>query len=528
MSTTATAWSTRLRWVVLVACSAVALVIASMAALYTALPEIASETGATQAQLTWVVDGYTLALACLVLPAGALGDRFGRRLILVVGLVVFAVSSAVPLFMGGPMWLIGARTAGGVGAALVMPSTLSILTSSLPRERRNVAIGIWAGTVGVGAVLGILGSGVLMEFWSWASISVAMAISGVVLAVAGCTIPESLDAARPAFDPWGAVSGAAAVGLVVVAALEAPQRGWTDPVVLAAAIAGVAAGVAFALIELRAEHPLLDVRLFALRGFGTGTASVAIQFLVSFGLFMLIVQFFQLILGYRPLMSALAMAPMIAPMVILSVIAPWLAERYGLRLPTAAGLATVGVALLLLSRLSTDSTFTDILWPLLIMSVGLGLSAAPATAAIVDGAPEGKDGVAAAVNDAAREVGAAIGIALSGSILAAGYSERIDEVLPMVPEQIRGPVSGSLAGALEVTEHIGPQAKPLAEVAEGAFMHGLHNACLLLGSAVLVLAVVLGLWAPGRRVNGPVEAAPADDAHEPDRTALGTGSRTAP
>ncbi|MFF0491950.1 MFS transporter [Nocardia sp. NPDC004068] len=514
MDTHPSPWSARLRWVVLLSCSAVALVVASMAALYTALPEIAARTGATQSQLTWIIDGYTLALACLVLPAGALGDRYGRRGVLIAGLVVFALASALPLVLHGPVWLIVARTVGGAGAAFVMPSTLSILTSGLPREQRTLAVGIWAGTVGGGAVLGILGSGLLMEWWTWESIPAAMAVCGAVLAVAACTVPESLDSARPAFDPWGALTGATAVGLVVVAALEAPQRGWLDPLVIACAAAGLAAGAAFALIELRVAHPLLDVRLFADRGFGAGTVSVAVQFLVSFGLFMLIVQFFQLILGYRPLISALAMAPMIAPMVLLSLISPWIAQRFGLRLPTAVGLVLVGVGLLCLALLTADSTFVDILWPLLIMSTGLGLTAAPATAAIVDGVPPDKHGVAAAVNDAAREVGAALGIALAGSILAAGYTHHITPALTHLPPEIRDPVSNSLAGALQVTDHIGPAAAPLATFAEQAFAHGLRTATLVLGGLTLVVAVLLGVWAPGRVARKPPHPTPTPDFAE--------------
>ncbi|WP_227982691.1 MFS transporter [Nocardia spumae] len=505
----------RRRWVVIVSCMSVALVVASMAALYTALPEIASATGATQSQLTWIIDGYTLALACLVLPAGALGDRYGRRIVMIGGLVIFALASAVPLLISGTGWLIGARALAGVGAALVMPSTLSLLTAGTPPDRRNVAVGIWAGTVGGGAVLGILGSGVLLWRWSWLSITLAMAVSGAVLAIAACTVPESHDSVRARFDPWGAVTGAAAVGLIVVAALEAPQRGWTDPFVLGTVVAALAVGTAFALVELRAEQPLLDVRLFALRGFGAGTASVAVQFLVSFGLFMLIVQFFQLILGYSPLLSAVAMAPMIVPMVALSVIAPWLAQRFGLRLPTTAGLVIVGIGLLCLSRLTADSTFVDVLWPLLIMSTGLGLSAAPATAAIVDGAPDDKQGVAAAVNDAAREMGAALGIALAGSVLAAGYSRRIGEIAASIPEPIRGPVTGSLAGALQVTERLGPQADPLATQAESAFAYGLHQATLVLGLFTLAVAAILGCWAPAR-----TRPKPAGQAQKPSPAAV--------
>ncbi|CAM4295172.1 MFS transporter [Nocardia ninae] len=486
------------RWMLALSCSAVALVVASMAALYTALPELATATGATQLQLTWIVDGYTLALACLVLPAGALGDRYGRRIVLVVGLFVFAVASAAPLLFDSPTSLIAARAVAGVGAALVMPSTLSLLTAGFPEARRGNAVGLWAGVAGAGAVLGILGSGLLLERWSWLSVFLAMAVAGALLMVAGCTIPESVDQARPAMDPWGAVTSAAAVGLIVVAAIEAPARGWLDPLVIAMFVGGVLAAAIFTLVELRMPHPLLDVRLFAKRGFAAGTMSVSVQFLVSFGVFMLLVQFLQLILGYSPLISALAMAPMVVPMVAISAVAPWLADRVGLRLPTFAGLVILGGGLVAVSRLTVDSTYLDLLWPLLVMSAGLGLCSAPATAAIIAGTPVEKHGVAAAVNDAAREVGAAIGIAVAGSILAAGYTARIAPALPQLPEPARGPVGDSLAAALQVAERAGPQAQPLIEFAESAFMHGAHQSCLALGYLAFGAAVVVGVWAPGR------------------------------
>ncbi|WP_280458185.1 MFS transporter [Nocardia carnea] len=485
-------------WLLTLSSLAVALVIAAMAALYTALPEIAADTGASQQQLTWVVDGYTLALACLVLFSGAFGDRFGRRIMMVLGLGIFAIASAVPLFLDAPTWIIGSRAVAGIGAALVMPSTLSLLTGGFPAEKRGVAVGLWAGVVSGGAVIGILGSGLLLQVWSWQAIFLAMTIAGVVLAIAGCTVPESVDELRPPLDFWGGITSSVAVGAVVVGAIEAPVRGWSDPVVLGLFGGGILAAVGFATVELRVPHPLLDVRLFADRGFGSGAVSVGVQFLVAFGYFLLFVQYMQLIFGYSPLMSALAMAPMIAPLIGISVFAPRLAERFGLRLPTLVGLLCVGTALILVSRTTVDSTYIDVLWPLLILSTGLGLCTAPATAAIINGTPPEKHGVASAVNDASREVGAAIGIAVSGSILAVGYTDRIAPALPGLPEQARGPVGDSLAAALEVTEQAGPVAAPLADFAKEAFVHGAQQASLALGVLTVVMAFVLGAWAPGR------------------------------
>ncbi|HLS75301.1 MAG TPA: MFS transporter [Nocardia sp.] len=522
MDSTAIRLSGRQWWLLIVACLGVALVIAAMAALYTALPEIAADTGATQQQLTWIIDGYTLLLACLVLPCGALGDRYGRRLVLVLGLVVFSVASVLPLALDTPLWLIVARALAGVGAALVMPSTLSLLTANFPQSRRSAAIATWAGVAGVAAVIGFLGSGVLLEYFSWLSIFVAMAIISVVLAVAGCTVIDSAEDERPAMDPLGTVCSVAAVALLVIGLIEGPVRGWTDQVTLSALAGAVLAGLGFVFVELRVARPLLDVRLFAVRGFGAGSVAVGMQFLAAFGTFLLIMQFMQLFLGYSALKSAVALAPMIVPMVLLAMVAPYLAERFGLRLPTLIGVGMIGVALFGLSRLTADSGYTDLLWPLLVMSSGLGLSSPPATAAIIANTPPEKHGVASAVNDAAREVGAAIGIAVAGSVLAAGYTHKIAAVLPQLPEQARGPVEGSLAAAMEVAEQAGPQADPLVDAAQAAFMHGTGNASLALGVLTVVAAVALGVWAPGREALAgpgvPVSDA-AGSAREGDRVA---------
>lgn len=490
-------WTRAQWWMLTVSCLAVALVVAAMAALYSALPQIAVATGATQAQLTWIVDGYTLVLACLVLPAGAIGDRYGRRAVLVAGLVVFAAASALPLLLSDPAWLIAARALAGAGAALVMPSTLSILTAGFPPAHRGRAVGVWAGVAGSGAVLGILGAGLLLERWSWLSVFVGLTVAGAVLAALACTIAESRQREHPPVDWVGAGAVAVAVAAIVFAAIEIPARGWADPLVAATAGIGVAAAVAFVVVELRSAAPLLDVRLFTRRGFGPGSLSVTIQFLVTFGVFLLLVQYLQLIFGYGPLASALALAPMVVPLVAISVIAPWLSSLVGLRVMTVVGLLTIAAGLVLVSRLTLAAHYLDLLWPLLIMSAGLGLCTAPATYAIVADTPEAKHGVAAAVNDAAREIGAAIGIAVAGSVLAAGYTHHIAPALSRLPEPARGPVADSLAAALQVADQAGPVAAPLAEFAKAAFVRGSGQAALTLAALTTIGAIVLAFLAPG-------------------------------
>ncbi|UGT58926.1 MFS transporter [Nocardia asteroides] len=484
------------RWTLTVSCLAVALVIASMAALYTALPQIATATGATQAQLTWVVDGYTLALACLVLPGGALGDRYGRRIVLLIGLVIVAVGSAVPLLVAEPGWVIAARVVAGIGAALVMPSTLSILTGSFPAERHARAVGIWAGVAGSGGVLGLLGSGAALAVWSWPSIFLALTLVAAVLAVAAATVPESRDHTRARIDVAGAVSSTVTIGVFVYAISEAPEHGWTSPLVLSLIVVAVAAGAVFVAVERRSEHPLLPIELFARRGFTAGTISLTVQFLVTFGVFLLLVQYLQLILGYSPLRSALALAPMIAPLIGLSLLAPWFSSRLGLRATTVAGMAAIAAGLLLLARVDSTTSYLQLLVPVLVMSAGLGLCTAPATTAVIADTPAAKHGIAAAVNDAAREIGAAVGIAICGSVLAAGYHDRIAPALARLPEPARGPVSDSLAAALAVADSAGPAGAPLAEFARQSFLHGIHLATLAV-AGIAALGAVAALAAPG-------------------------------
>ena len=491
-------------WTVTVSCASVSLVVAAMAALYGALPVIALDTGASQQQLTWIVDGYTLALACLVLPAGALGDRFGRRRLQLIGLLIFAAASAIPLATSGPNTVIVARALAGVGAALVMPSTLSLITGSLPPNERARGIGIWAGVVGVGGLLGLLGAGVLLEIWSWRSIFWSLVGAALVFAALTLKVTESVDNSRPKLDPVGSLLIALAISALVYGLMEGPDRGWTSPLVLTGFVIGVAASVLFAVFELRRAEPLLDVRYFARRAFGSATLCITLQFLVTFGLFLLLVQWFQLVLGFSVLRSALALAPLGPPLIVLSVVSPWIIRRIGQRATFVIGLIAIAAGLFFFSRLSVSSSFGSAVIPMLVLSGGIGLCSAPATASIVHETPAEKHGVAAAVNDASRELGAALGIAIAGSALAATYSHRIHPVLGYLPQAARDPVSKSLAAALDVAERAGPRGKPLADLAKSAFLHGLDRAALILAITSLAAAVVVGVWTP-RRAASPAQ-----------------------
>ncbi len=530
-------------WLVLVACLSVSMVVAAMAALNTALPDIAIDTGADAGQMTWIVDGYTLALAALLLPAGAIGDRLGRREVLIAGLVLFGVASLVAIWVDGPTQLILARCFAGAAAALIMPTTLSLITSGMPEGQRAVGISIWSAIAGGGAIAGFLVTGLLLEFFSWHSIFITFAAASAVAAALCLTIGTSKDSAPGRFDILGTVCSVLAITGVVLGLLEAPHRGWADPVVLVCIIGGVLLAAAFVVVELRSTSPLFDVRLLGNRAFGSGSLSVAVQFLASFGMFYLLLQLLQLVFGYTPLQSALALMPFVAGVGLTTLFANWLAVRLdSLKFVIAGGALLSGVGLILLGSFRYE-TYWTLAGVVAVIAVGIGLASAPATTAIMSNTPLDNQGVGSAVNDTAREIGAAIGIAIAGSIVAAGYQSRIGDTAQLAREQLAAAgqqriaagdsaggqamiaeaeqastlIERSLAEATVVVDRLSGQAADLAEtIAEGsreAFYAPFEQASLVLGGIMLVSSVAL-LWLTPRRV---VEV-PSDVAEpDPDR-----------
>ena len=489
-------------WTLAVACMGVALVVASMTALNTALGDLAVATSATQSQLTWVVDGYTVALACVLLPAGAIGDRYGRRGALLFGLVVFALGSAAPAVLNSPVQIIAGRAVAGVGAAFVMPATLSLLTVAYAKEERIKAVGIWAGTAGSGGVLGMLGSGLLLRFWDWHAIFWSLGIAGLAIFALGCTVSSSRDDNAPRIDSLGAILIGTAVAISVAAILEAPDRGWSDPLVWGGLGAGAIIAVVFGVVEFRLGsrngHPLLDVRLFGDPSFATGVATIVVLFGATFGFFYLGMQYVQQIMGYSPLMTAIAFGPFMVPLGIFSAFSFWYVPKLGLRLVLFLGTLLMAVGFVCMEVLDLHSTFLDLAWPTLILSTGIGFCTAPTTSAIMGAVPDQKQGVASAVNDTSREMGGALGIAVAGSILAGRYSNELAPRLADFPVPVRGPATDSLAKAVQVAGKLGPQGNHLAEVSKAAFLAAMHASTMVMAVIVAVAAVLIGLWAPGR------------------------------
>jgi hypothetical protein len=262
--------------------------------------------------------------------------------------------------------------------------------------------------------------------------------------------------------------------------------------------AGVVLAAAFAVVELRLPHPLLDVRLFGRPDFATGAVGITILFFANFGFFFVSIQYIQLVMGYSALKTAVAIAPLIGPVLVLSATNNWYLPRLGLRLVLTVGLILIAAGLMCMRLLEIDSPYLQLAWPLLVMSTGIGLCTAPTTSAVMGAVPDEKQGVASAVNDATREIGAALGIAVAGSILAAQYGSLIGPRLAGLPDQVRAPATDSLAQALAVAEEMGPTGARLAGVAQSAFLESMNASLLVLAVVITVAAVLVGLWAPGR------------------------------
>jgi len=469
---------------------ALVLVVAGVSMMAVAIPSLTAALGASPTDTQWIVDGYTVALAALLLPAGAFGDRFGRRRALILGIAIFGVASAASALSGSASTLIGWRVLTGVGAALIMPGTLSTITSVFPPEERARAVGVWAGFAGAGGILGMLVGGALLEQWWWGSIFVVSAVLAVAALIATiAAVPETREGEHVNLDPLGALLSVLAIGALVLGIIEGPSRGWTDPVTLVGVIGGVIAGFLFVGWELRTPAPLLDPRLFKLRGFATGSASLFLQFFAIFGFFFISLQYLQLVLGYGTLKSAFALMPIAVVMMPLSTVAASLAERYGQRIIGAAGLMISAVGFVIIATMSTTSSYWELLIALVIIGSGTALAMTPATNAIVGSLPRAKQGVASAVNDTARELGSAFGIAILGSAFNSGYRNHIDGHLHGLPPAARAAAHEAPSAAIAVAHKLGASGDSLAAAARDAFMVGSRYA-MYMGAVLLVVGAV--------------------------------------
>lgn len=475
-------------------------VVSAVSGLNVALPELARDTGATQSELTWIVDAYTVVFAGLLFFAGALGDRYGRRRLLQVGLILFGSAAAVGLVTDDATQLIVVRACMGIGAAAIMPTTLSIITTSFPEAERPRAIGIWVGIAGGGAVLGLFASALLLEWFAWQSFfALNVALAAVALLGVFAVVPASADDDPPALDVVGGILSLITVAALVFGIIEAPVEGWTAPLPLSAFAIGIGAAVLFILWELRQPSPLLDPRLFRSRGFSAGSLSLAVQFFAAFGFFFIVLQYLQFVTGRSPLEAALAMLPLPFVLIPTARAAPRLAERMGFRWVGPAGLLAMAVGFFLLSGLEIDTPYWYFMTGVLLFGFGMGLAGTPATTSITGSLPMSKQGVASAMNDTAREVGSAFGIAILGAALNQSYREALAPTVAGLPSEVAERLLGSVAftGSPQIAQ-MGAAGQALVDAGRAAFVQGVGDA-ILIGCVVLAVSAVVVFLASGPR-----------------------------
>jgi len=467
-----------------VVCIALGAVAAAMASLNVAIPGLVRSTHASQTQLEWIIDAYLLVFAVLLLPSGALGDRYGRRKALLAGLVVFGAASAAAMAISSANALIVLRGLIGLGAALVMPATLSTITGTFPPAERTRAIGVWAGVAGGSAVLGLLCTGVLLEWFSWrAAFAVNVVLAAVAIAGTVRFVPESSQPDAPPVDKGGALLATIGLVALVFSIIEAPDAGWISARTLGGVAADLAALAAFVLFERRQRYPLLDPRLFSNAKFAAGSLSILIQFFAFFGFTFVSLQYLQGVRGYSPLLAALAVLPLTAAMMPTSRVTSTLVSRFGARAVCVAGLVLVAIGLAIISRVGTSTPYLLMLAGLIPLGIGMGAAMTPATAAITEALPQAQQGVGSALNDLSREVGGALGTAVIGSIVTAVYRSSLQ--LRGVPAPLVNKAQQSFAIAIHTGGPIGAHART-------AFVDGIHTGLLYAAGAAILAAICVG------------------------------------
>ena len=484
------------RWFLLaIMCLSLVLVVLSVSGLNTALPTIQRDLGASASDLQWIVDAYAIVFAGLLLSAGAIGDRFGRRRALLGGLAVFGVGTLVGGLAKSSSQLVAGRAVMGIGAAFIMPATLSILTAIFPPNERTRAIAIWAGFAGAGGAIGPVVTGALLEgFWWGSALLVNVPLVVAIIAAVVTFAPDSRDDTKTPLDPAGAVLSLVGLSSLVFGIIQGPEDGWTSGRVLPAFLIAGAALAAFVAWERRSDHPILPLTLFRDRRFSTGTGVITIAFFVMFGFFFLVTQYFQFARGYSPLEAGLATLPAAVTLIAVSPRSAVLAQRYGAARVMAVGLAVVAGGLGVLSRLSTDTPYLVIAAALALVGAGMAITAAPATGQIMTSVPLAKAGVGSAVNDTSRELGGALGIALLGTIATTSYRSGIDLSRVRLPAGARAAAEGSIGAADAIAGRI-PGGDALAAQAASAFTDAFTLVCAIsVGVAVASAATILVVW----------------------------------
>ena len=474
-----------------------------------AIPTLQREFEATATMLQWMVDAYILVFAGLLLLMGSLGDRYGRKRALQIGLVVFGLASFVAAFAQSSEQLIAARAVMGIGGALIMPSTLSILTHVFPREERGKAIGIWAAVAGLGIGLGPVTGGLLLEYFWWGSVFfINVPIVGVALLAGLVLVPESRDPHPRSLDIPGAVLSISAVTVLVYSIIEAPVRGWTDGLVIAGFVVGAALMAAFIGWEIKTDHPMLNLGFFKNPRFSAGAGAISIGFFALFGMVFGLTQYLQFVQGFTPLEAGLRMLPVAVGMAMGAGLSHRIVSRVGSKRVVAAGLVCVGGIMATIALWQPDTTYVVIGVTFFCLAVSMGNVMAPSTDAVMGAVPEANAGIASAMNDVTRQVSGAFGVAVIGSVINTAYSGRMDAAVAGLPPEAAEAASDSVGAATRIAsmlpEGLGAE---LAAAADVAFTDALGIAVLVSAGVAVAGAVLIARFLPARHLPraAPVE-----------------------
>jgi EmrB/QacA subfamily drug resistance transporter len=496
-------------WVLATMTVCLLVVIMGNTILNVALPTLQRELGATQGELQWVVDAYIVVFAGLLFSWGIVGDRIGRRKVLLIGLSVFALGSVLAALSDSPVALILCRAVMGIGGAAVQPTTLAVITNVFPPGERGRAIGIWAGTAGIAVAGGPLAGGAVLEHFWWGAIfliGVPVALLGVVGVVA--VVPESRDPEPGRLDvPGVLLSIVALAGLVYGIIRGGAGEGWTTPGVLVPVLGGVALLTAFVWLQRRSAHPALDVSLFRNPAFSAAATALGLNFFALLGATFYLVYYLQGVRGYTPLQSGAALIPTAVGMALMAPRSSGLADRFGPKAVCAAGFALIGLSFLGVQLLDLDSPVWLLVVVLAVQGVGMGAVMAPATESIMSVVPREKAGAGAAVNNSVRQVGGALGVAILGSVLAAAYSGYLGTAADALPAADRAEASQSIVATLSAVrtaqasgdEDAAEAATAVVGPARDAFVSAMHLTAYGTAAASGVALVVVLVWLPGRQ-----------------------------
>ncbi|GAA2684353.1 MFS transporter [Actinoplanes palleronii] len=460
--------------------------------------------GATQSQLEWAINSYTLVFAGMLFTAGILADRLGRRITLAVGLVLFGIASLISAYAGSPDQLIAARAVMGLGAAAVMPATLSIIANVFEPKERGRAIGVWAGAVGLAVALGpILGGFLLENFW-WGSvflINVPIVIAGVILVFV--LVPESRDPKPGRIDVVGVLLSVIGLTLLTYGVIKGGEDGFGDTLAWAPILSGVLVLVGFVLYELRVEFPSLDVRLFKNRQFSASTSMIGLVFFAAMGSMFFGAFYLQLVRGYGPLASGALFVPFAVGQMVFAPISSNMVKKFGPKLVSTVGLLLVATGLGTWLLIGTETPIAVVAVAFFLMGVGMANVMPPATESIMAALPREKAGVGSAVSNTIRQLGGALGVAVLGAILSSVYRDNLGTATDGLPGAAADAARESISGAYAVAEQAGQAGSALITTANEAYVTAMHWAAL--GSLVFALlgALVAVIFLPGKRPEGP-------------------------